>query len=121
MTPLIDVVFLLLIFFMISTTFITNPGIKVQLPLASSKSTINTKPIEVVITRENRIFLDGKSLSLERLQETIIQKKRGSIKDQVLILKADGQVQHRLVVNVLDIAKQAGIKKLSIATEPKRK
>ena len=118
-TPLIDVVFLLLIFFMISTTFITNPGINVRLPLAASKAKLENKPIEIVITQDNRIFLDGKLINLADLRP-VFEKKAATGMEKVLLLKADGRVEHRVVVNVLDIAKQAGIRKLSIATEPKR-
>ncbi len=120
-TPLIDVIFLLLIFFMVSTTFITSPGIHVNLPEASVKAK-NDKPksLEVVITEKNRHFLNGKAISKKRLRAALAtaQKKTGFKK---LIIRADGKVKHEEVVFVMDTAKQVGLNKLSIATKMKEK
>lgn len=119
MTPLIDVIFLLLIFFMVSTTFITSPGIHVNLPEASVKSkTDKPESLEVIITDKNRIFLNGKAVSRNKLKTSLAAagKKTGFKK---LIIRADGKVQHENVVFVMDTAKQVGLHKLSIATKLK--
>ena len=118
-TPLIDVIFLLLIFFMISTTFISAPGIHVNLPTANSKANPESgKPIEVTVTEKNEIYIDGRSIKKEAIQRELSQIKKTSDKE-LLVIKADGQVRHQVVVDIMDAAKQAGIKKLSIATRPK--
>ena len=119
-TPLIDVIFLLLIFFMVSTTFIKNPGIKVKLPEASQKPKSETpKIIKIAITSQNKVYLDGKSIRLGDLKN-LIQKKSLQKKVDSLVINADGDVRHQLVVSVMDAAKQAGIKKLSIGTSYKQ-
>ncbi len=117
-TPLIDVIFLLLIFFMVSTTFITSPGIHVNLPQASIKSkTDKPKSLEIVVTDKNRIFLNGKKISKKTLAANLAtaQKRTGFKK---LIIRADGNVKHKEVVFIMDVAKRVGLHKLSIATKP---
>lgn len=118
-TPLIDVIFLLLIFFMISTTFITAPGIHVNLPTADGKSNPKTTdPIEVTITEKSEVFINGRSTKLDAVNGALANAKKAT-KNNTVIIKADGNVRHQLVVDVMDAAKQAGITKLSIATRPK--
>jgi len=119
-TPLIDVIFLLLIFFMVSTTFITAPGIHIDLPTVSAKlKAEKIKSFEVSINRKNRFFFNGKSIKKKYLKSALIKAKKEGWKGS-LIIRADGKVQHQQVVFVMDIAKQVNISKLSIATQPKR-
>ncbi len=119
-TPLIDVIFLLLIFFMVSTTFITAPGIHINLPTVSAKlQPEKKKSFEVSISEKNRFFFDGKSIKKRDLKKALIQAKKEGWTGS-LIIRADGKVQHQQVVFVMDIAKQVNIHKLSIATQPRR-
>lgn len=119
-TPLIDVVFLLLIFFMLSTTFVSQPGIKVDLPQASVRPEA-TKPetLEVILTADHRLYLNGSELAPKALKERLALSKGGE-KRQVII-RADGAAQHKMVVFVMDAAHQAGISKLSVATVPRER
>jgi biopolymer transport protein ExbD len=115
-TPLVDVIFLLLIFFMISTTFLSYNEIKVKLPEAVTESkAMNTGPIEITITRENKIYVDNKIVQPADLL-TDLKQKITNTEDKTAVIRADGQVQHQVVVQVMDTAKVAGIDKLSIAT-----
>jgi biopolymer transport protein ExbD len=115
-TALIDVIFLLLIFFMISTTFITAPGIHVNLPTADSQpKPERQKPLEVTITEKNQFFLDGRAVEKADLR-TALATAPGRNEATALIIKADGKVHHQIVVDVMDAAKQVGIHQLSIAT-----
>ncbi len=116
MTPLIDVIFLLLIFFMISTTFISYNEIKIKLPEAATKTKQEKiVPLEITITRENKLYIGKKLITSEDLLSSLKQRIANT-KQEVLIIRADGQVKHQVVVQVMDTAKQAGINKLSIAT-----
>jgi biopolymer transport protein ExbD len=122
MTPLVDVVFLLLIFFMLSTSLSVNPGIKIDLPKASAEQVKKKKTtLRVAIEAGGRIFLEGKKLSLDQLQEKFaaVGKKNGD--DALVIIEADKKVYHGLVVKVMDAAKSAGLNKLAIATQPEDK
>ncbi len=115
-TPLIDVIFLLLIFFMISTTFISYNEIKIKLPVAVTKATEDhIKPLEVTITKNNRIFINSKLIDSKQLRKALENAKMEQ-KQNKLVIRADGQVRHENIVFVMDTAKLAGIEKLSIAT-----
>ena len=120
-TPLVDVIFLLLIFFMISTTFLSYNEIKVKLPEAATESKqMNDGPIEITITRENKIYVDNKIIQPAELLNDLKQKITNTI-DKTVVIRADGEVQHQVVVQVMDMAKAAGVDKLSIATILKQK
>lgn len=119
-TPLIDVVFLLLIFFLLSSSFIMQPGIKVKLPEATTDDIKTKKDIFITLARDGTYFLNEEFISLAALPDklrVLVAKEA----DQILIIKADREVKHGQVVEVMDIAKKAGIDRLAIATEPKRK
>ncbi|MCD6533888.1 MAG: biopolymer transporter ExbD [Deltaproteobacteria bacterium] len=119
MTPLVDVVFLLLIFFMLSTSLSVNPGIKIDLPKASAEQVKKKKTtLRVAIEPGGRIFLEGKKLSLEQLREKfkVVGKEHGD--EALVVIEADKKVYHGLVVKVMDAAKSAGLNKLAIATQP---
>jgi len=112
---LIDVVLLLVIFFMITTSFVAQPGINVKLPQASAKEVQKEKELTVIITRDKKVYLNDDLLSLSLLAERLGQAlKQGS--KAVLIVKADELVPHGLVVKVMDVAKKVGIETLAIAT-----
>ena len=118
-TPLIDVIFLLLIFFMISTTFIMNPGIKINLPEANAKAkSEKPKYIELVITKKSEYYVNNKKFARNNLKSALSAVKKQTKLDN-LVIKADGKVRHEEVVFAMDQAKQVGLKKLSIATQPK--
>lgn len=114
---LIDVVLLLVIFFMITTSFVAQPGIKVKLPRSSAKEVRQEKELTVIISRDKKIYLNEDLLSLSLLPDRLGRAlKKGS--KAVLIIKADELVPHGLVVKVMDIAKKTGIETLAIATRP---
>ncbi|WP_245803884.1 ExbD/TolR family protein [Geothermobacter hydrogeniphilus] len=117
MTPMVDVVFLLLIFFMISTTFVETPGIDVNLPKSSLEVT-EKKPqeIKVFIDARGKIVIDEKQVSLKGLKERL--KAMGAkTAETTFVLMADRDVRHGRVVEVMDAAKEAGFVQLAIATE----
>jgi biopolymer transport protein ExbD len=118
-TSLIDVIFMLLLFFMITSTFLEQPGIKLELPAA--KTTVNSEPEEFVLTidKKGELFLNRQPLAMAEL-EAAIRKALPQMKDAALLLKADQEISHGLVVRVMDMAKRGGVKKLIIGTKPER-
>jgi len=122
LTPLIDVVFLLLIFFMVSTTFDRHAQLKVSLPEASAKSTLQQNdPLVLSIDAKGNYFINDRQVintSLDTLKQAI-QKSIGenqNLKDVALVLRADANTPHQAVVRAMDAASQLGLSKLSIAT-----
>jgi biopolymer transport protein ExbD len=121
LTPLVDVVFLLLIFFMLSTTFIVAPGIKVRLPRSSSTEiSREKKEVRVVMAKDDKIFVQQKLVSIEELGKYLKKAARESPEGMVII-QADERIPHGKVVEVMDVAKTSGFNKLAIATRPKER
>jgi biopolymer transport protein ExbD len=119
MTPLIDTVFLLLIFFLLTSSFLVQPGIKVKLPATESSESQLSKDLILTITKDNDIYLNERKVSLKNLSRNLKLALKKS-KERLLIVKADKRVLHGKVVEIMDIAKGAGIDKLAIGTESKK-
>ena len=118
LTSLIDVVFLLLIFFMVSTTFERHSLLRLDLPEAATAET-ETVPnvIELVITDDGRMFIDDSMLADDRratVQAAIVERFANN-PDATLVIRADAEAPHRLVVRALDAAAAEGIRRLTIA------
>ncbi len=116
-TSLIDVLFLLLIFIMVSSTFLEEPGMKLDLPEAQSAEVGEKKEITIYITDAGEIFLNNDPVSLDQLR-SVLDTLKADLQENGLTLKADAQATHGLVVEVMDIARQVGVKKLIVATQP---
>jgi biopolymer transport protein ExbD len=115
-TSLIDVVLLLLIFFMLTTSFVEQPGMKLDLPETESTSGEGTDELTVTISSEGEIFLGKELIELENLEAELIKYKEENNKSS-LVIKADKTTPHGTVVQVMDIAKISGLEKLIIASE----
>ncbi|SIQ28276.1 ExbD/TolR family protein [Marinobacterium stanieri] len=121
LTPLIDVVFLLLIFFMITTTFTRESHLSISLPEASSAESPVEEPksIEVLIGADGQYsindapLVNNESLTLRRG----ILKVAGDARDMPFVITADAQAQHQAVVRVMDVAGDLGFSALSITTQ----
>ncbi len=115
--PLIDVVFLLMIYFMLTSSFIMQPGIKIKLPAALTTESMEKKEIIISIAADGSIFYRGKNVTLKALKKILESESRRS-PEATLIIKGDYDVAHGKVVEVMDLAKVAGISCLAIATQP---
>ena len=116
LTSMIDVVLNLIIFFVLSTSFVNPAGLKVELP--RSKVDESVKPGEevvVVVTRQDEIMLFDKPYTADELLNTLTELKQKN-PDKTLTIRADEKSTHGAVVSVMDAAKRAGFEKLSIAT-----
>ena len=116
-TSLIDVVLLLLIFFMISTTFVTQPGIRIDLPKANKTvKNIAQESNTIVISADNSIYINRQKIEdIDQLRTVLVdlKKEQGS---ELIIIKADENVAHGIVVSVMDLAKTSGFTRIAIAT-----
>ena len=112
MIPLIDVMFQLLLFFMLTSSFVLDTGIKVDLPKASSSDTLTTHNIIITIAENKNIYLNSKMSNIENVTKVLEKAQQQSV-----IIQADGQVPFEMIISVWDICRRLGIEKLSIATK----
>jgi biopolymer transport protein ExbD len=118
LTPLVDVVFLLLIFFMVSTTFREDQGIELRLPEASAAEARETDDdLRVQLAADGSIHFAEQALDLKGLEAAIREALKGS-RDQLVVLEADSKAEHGSVVSVMDALRRAGARGLSVATTP---
>ncbi|HLF19274.1 MAG TPA: biopolymer transporter ExbD [Bacteroidota bacterium] len=114
---LTDVVLQLLIFFLLSSTFVIQSGIKVRLPKAEAGETGNKSQIVVTLTDVGKVFLNNEEVAKPALASKLSSLLRET-KDQLVIINADKSVSLQSAVEVMDIAKASGASKLLIATQP---
>ncbi len=118
LTPLIDVVFLLLIFFMVSTTFDTTSQLKIKLPEASQDEAIKPKqPLYLVINMEGNFFLNARELSSQKSEALSLALQRvldGS--DRPIVIQSDAGSPVQSLVTAMDVVARLGLTQVSIAT-----
>ncbi len=118
-TPLIDIVFLLLIFFMVSTTFKQEFEVGIDLPQASSKSEMSEKLLEIAIDRKGNFFVNREKLVNTQtaiLKQAMKQAANGDLRIPIVI-SADSQTPHQAVIQAMDAARQLGFSRLTFATQ----
>ena len=111
--PLIDMVFQLLIFFMLTSTFIMQSGIRVNLPKAITSEVVDQEAIELFISAENIIYLGDKVITPRELRSLVRKITR---KNPPVLIKADRHASLGRVVEIWDICRDSGISKINIAT-----
>ena len=114
-TSLIDVMFILLIFFMVSSSFVEQPGMKLELPAMKSQEVAKVEKMALYVSPDGDLFLNDRPVQLDSLQ-ALIKAVMPNVEEKTLVLKADKSVEHGLVVQVMDIAKRSGLKKIVIGT-----
>lgn len=120
-TPVVDTVFNLLIFFALSLNFVSTPGIRVNLPKSSAAEIArDRKDIRVTIRSSGEVYVAESPVDLKGLADRFRKAANVNIDTQVLI-QADAQVTHGKVVEVMDLARQAGLHRLAIVTRPREK
>lgn len=113
---MVDVVLVILLFFMVTTTFTKQSTLRLDLPAASQTAAVPKAPITVDIDAAGRLALNGQALSAGELRQRLAALARQD-SNQVLLLRADRNTIQQHVVTVLDAARQAGLLRVSIATQ----
>src|SRR3954463_13835951 len=114
MTPMVDCVMVLLVFLMVSSAFVQDPGIEVEKPNVAGTAAADSDALLIAISRDNRIFFDGREIRLDQVSGAIRQAAFG--KDPALIIRADGAANHATFSSVYSEAKRAGIARVRFAT-----
>lgn len=115
--PLTDMMMVLLVIFMVTTPLIMKANIDINLPKAHVKQESETVHVQITLTKQGKLFLDGQEIEIAQLKpslETILQASN----DPSVTISADREVIYGQAVQLLDIARQAGAKKLVIAADP---
>jgi biopolymer transport protein ExbD len=118
MTPMLDIVFIMLIFFVVTASFGRDAGIEVHRPQASMATDISASSIMIAITAQGDIYLDRKQLDVERVRSRLSQLLADQPKAS-LVIQADERVPHGKVVRVMDEAKAAGVVNIAVAVAPR--
>ena len=113
MTPLVNVFFLLFIFFAFTSSFIFQPGIKVNLPKAVTSEVVQQDSAVLIVTKDDRIYLNDREMS----QDELLSNLRLMAKDNVpLLIKADSHASLGRVVEIWDMCRREGVSQANIAT-----
>jgi biopolymer transport protein ExbD len=109
--PLIDCVFILLIFFMLTSNFVVMPGINIRLPKTITSEQLNAQTLTIIVSSEDIIYFEGKPITTQELDKVIKKNRYNSI-----FIRADRDASLGAIVEVWDICKRRGIEKIGIAT-----
>jgi len=115
-TPLVDITLVLLIIFMVTTTYIVNPSIKVDLPKAATGSDQTRTTLALTLTKDSQLFLNGDLADEAKVIQQIATELPKN-PDLQAIIAADKVVPHGSVVHLIDLVKRAGVRKFAINVE----
>lgn len=116
MTPMLDIVFIMLIFFIVTTSFVKEAGIQVNKPEASNTTKEPSANIFIAIRDTGEVWMDKRQVDVERVGANI-ERMLAEQPTDVVVIQADTKAEHGVVVEVMDQIKEAGIDKISIAAE----
>ena len=114
--PLITVIFQLLIFFMLASSFTFQSGIKVKLPRAITSDVIKEENLTITITSEDIIYRDNTISTIEEIKKTL---SKSSNKTRPILIKADRRASLGRVIDIWDLCRELGIERVNIATDQK--
>lgn len=116
-TPLVDIVLVLLIIFMVTATFIVTPSIKVDLPKAATGDATPTSNLALVLDKSGAIYLNGQPASEDEVK-AFIRGEMAADKQVQAIISADKAASHGSVIHLIDLVKTEGVTKFAINVEP---
>jgi biopolymer transport protein ExbD len=119
MAPLVDVIFLLVIFFAVSTTFLESSGLKLQLPESSATTEREVKEVAVFLAADGALVFDDEPVTHEELGNRLRQVLEESDR-KIVVLRADTGTPHGKVVEIMDLIKNSGAEALTVATRVKK-
>jgi biopolymer transport protein ExbD len=119
LTPLIDCVFLLLIFFMVTTVFKQPYSLQVELPLARHAKEVEEKKLVGSITVDGRMEINREPVDQENLEQILLREKQ-STGSLTLILRTDQETKHKWVLFILEVAKRVGVETILLQTEDQK-
>jgi biopolymer transport protein ExbD len=116
MTPMLDIVFIMLIFFIVTTSFVKEAGIEVVKPEADTANRQKNANIFIAVNRDGDVWMDKRQIDKDSVQVTL-ERLLSEQPTDVVIIQADEDAEHGIVIDVMDQVKAAGINSISIAAE----
>ena len=120
LTPMIDVVFQLLIFFMVTAVFAITPGLDIKLPEAEEAQAPEKENLFIVVDQDGNMKLNHQSVTFANLKDKLQEKRQLLDNTTMIIIQGDERATHGQIVQIMDIARQVGVVDQIIATEPNR-
>src|SRR4051794_38578790 len=114
-TPMVDVMLVLLVIMMVSATYIVSRALKVELPKSASSDEPAQGPVTVTITKDHQFLVNQEPVNGDAALSALFYKARNGSGEPSVVVSADGGAEHRWVVHVIDLAKQQGITKFAIS------
>lgn len=115
MSPLIDIVFILLIFFVVTTVFVDDPGVEINKPSAMSASEVEKNSVLIGVTSSNEVFHGGKNIGVEGVR-TVVSVLLADDSSLPVVIQGDAEASHGMIMRVTDAAQMAGAKSVFSAT-----
>jgi biopolymer transport protein ExbD len=116
LAPLVDIIFTLILFFMLTSPFVTQWGIKVDLPSLKQVAPVKFSEMEITITAANQIYIQNKPVNMSSLRYEL---RKAAVQDKSVSIVCDSKAQLGIVLEVRDIVLEAGVKKLNLRTRLK--
>ena len=117
LTPLIDMIFLVVIFFMLNTTLSINPAISVDLPAAYTSQAVVEREVVVTLSSDSELYIGATPVTLDRFAAEL-KKEMVRLGTEKMILQADETVAYRDLIEVMDRARLTGVESIALVTEP---
>ena len=121
LTPMIDVVFQLLIFFMVTAVFAITPGLDIKLPEAETAQAPDKENLFIVDDQDGNMKLNHKSVTFANLKDELVSKRAILDNPTAIIIQGAARATHGQIVHIMDIAREVGLLDQVIATEPSRR
>ena len=115
LTSLIDVLFILIIFFTVSSTFLEQPGIQLKLPEAETSESHTVQKVVIYLNKDGKIYVNDDSVSAENMIESVKQLVSAQTEKSV-VLEADNDISHGFVIRIMDKLRKNGIYKIVVST-----
>ncbi len=116
-TPLVDIILVLLIIFMMTASYIVTPAISISLPKAQNAEQAPDNAVSLVLTKEGELYANNNKVSDEELRQLLRREKAKTGEDLSVVIGADASLQHGRVISIIDLIKGEGIVKLGLSTQ----
>ncbi len=117
LTPMLDVVFIMLIFFIVTTSFVKEAGVEVNQPSAQTTERQDKNNILIAITPEGEVWLDRQPIDIRAIRANV-ERLRAASPDSAVVIQADELARTGILVKVMDQVRMAGVENLAIAAQP---